>query len=92
MLSPFPIPPPQTPYSTLLPFAAKSVLPHPPTHSYLTPLASPFSGVSSLHRTKHIPLMPGESVLCYICIRDHRLAFVCPLVGSLVPGSSERSS
>ena len=36
----------------LLPFASKRVLPHPPTHSYLTPIGSPFSGTSSLHRTK----------------------------------------
>lgn len=27
----------------------------PPTHSHLTPLASTFSGASSLHRNKYIP-------------------------------------
>ena len=42
------------PPSIPLPFASKRVLPHPPTHSHFTPLASPFSGVSSLHRTKHL--------------------------------------
>ena len=36
------------------PFTSKRVLPHAPTYSYLTSLAFPFSGPSSLHRTKHI--------------------------------------
>ena len=43
------------PPSIPLPFASKRVLPHPPTHSHFTPLASPFSGVLSLHRTKQLP-------------------------------------
>ena len=42
MLSPFP-------------FASKRVLPQLPTNSHHTPLASPFTGATSLHRTKHSP-------------------------------------
>jgi hypothetical protein len=55
MLSPFLGSPPQTPYPTPLPFASKRVFLQPPTHSHLTPLASPFFGASSLHRTKCLP-------------------------------------
>lgn len=36
-------------------FASKRVVLHLPTHSCLSPLASPFSEASSLHRTKCIP-------------------------------------
>ena len=53
MFSPFPVslqePPPIS-----LSFASKRVFP-PPTHFRLIPLASPFSGASNLHGTKHLP-------------------------------------
>jgi hypothetical protein len=35
-------------------FVSKKMLPHPPIHSYLTPLAFPFSGASSFHRYKFL--------------------------------------
>ena len=38
------------PYSP--PPASMRVFPHPPTHSHLPTLASPYIGASSLHRTK----------------------------------------
>ena len=31
------------------------VLPHPPTYSHLTALASPYPGASNLYRTKGLP-------------------------------------
>ena len=37
------------------PFASIRVLLHPPTHSCLTALESPYAGASSLHRTKGLP-------------------------------------
>ena len=55
MLSPFLVSPLKTPYPILPPPASMRVFPHPPTHSCLTTLASPFDGATSLHRTKHLP-------------------------------------
>ena len=52
MSSPFLFPALRTP-PFLLHFTSKNVLPYPPTH--FIPLASPFSGASSLYTTKHIP-------------------------------------
>ena len=48
-------PPPLHEFFTSSPFlfVSERVLP-PPTHSYLTPLASPFSGASRFYRIKHI--------------------------------------
>ena len=43
------------PSHPLSPFASMRVLPHQPTHSCLTTLASPYTEVSSLHRTKGLP-------------------------------------
>jgi hypothetical protein len=37
------------------PFSAIRVLLYPLTHSHLNPLASPYAGTSSLHRTKGLP-------------------------------------
>lgn len=51
-MSPFLVYPPWTSHPTPLPFALIGCS---PTHSFLTPLASPFSGPWSLHRTKHLP-------------------------------------
>jgi hypothetical protein len=42
-----------------LPFASEMVLPT-PTHSHLTPSASPFPGASSFYRIKHIPSHWGQ--------------------------------
>ena len=55
MLSPFLISPPQAPYLISLPLVSMKELSYPPISFHLTPLASPFSGASSLHRTKHLP-------------------------------------
>jgi hypothetical protein len=52
MLSPFPVSPLENPYPFLPPPASLRVLTHPPTHSHLTALAFPYTGESSLHRTK----------------------------------------
>jgi hypothetical protein len=49
---PVPHPPSTPPYPLSLLFTSMGVLSHPPTNSYLTPLASSFSGASSPHRTK----------------------------------------
>ena len=59
MISPFPVTPPHnslisSPSPHLL-FASMRVLLHPLTHSCLTTPASPYTGSSSLHRTKGIP-------------------------------------
>ena len=52
MLSRFPVSTLRTPYSVPPSPASMRVLPHLPTHSHLTTLALPYTGVSSLHRTK----------------------------------------
>ena len=54
MLYLFLVSPPHTP-SFPPTLCSKRVLPHPPTHFCLTPLALPFFGEWSLHRTKHLP-------------------------------------
>jgi hypothetical protein len=43
------------PLPFLLPFASKRVLPYPPTYTHLTPLASPFTGATNLHRPRASP-------------------------------------
>ena len=50
MLFPFSISPPQPPY-VISPVSMR-MLAHPPTKSHLTVLAFPFTGTSSLHKTK----------------------------------------
>jgi hypothetical protein len=47
--------PSANPSSLLLPPASMKMLPHPPTHSCLTTLASFYSGASSLDRVKGLP-------------------------------------
>lgn len=54
MLSPFSYLPPWVPQHIPPPFHLLEGAP-PPNNSYLTPLAFPFSGESSLHKTKGIP-------------------------------------
>ena len=44
----------QIPCPITPPPASMRVLPHPPTHSLLTDLAFPYTGASSLHRTKDL--------------------------------------
>ena len=55
MLSCFPVPPPKPPSLILPPPASMRVLPHPPTHSWLTSIAFLYTGATSLHRTKDLP-------------------------------------
>ena len=55
MLSPFLSSHRKTPIPSHLPFASKRVIPHPPTNSFLTPLASPYARASSLLSTKSLP-------------------------------------
>ena len=55
MLSPFPVSPLQAPIPSPPP-ASMRVLPHAPTHSYLTTLEHPpHAGSWNLHRTKGFP-------------------------------------
>jgi hypothetical protein len=70
--------------------ASMRVLPHLPTYSCLTTLAFPYTGTSSLHRTKGLPLplMPDKTIFCYICRWSHGSLHVFSLVGGLIPGSS----
>jgi hypothetical protein len=52
MLSPFPVSPPESPYPIPCLPATMGVFPHPPIHPHLPALAFPYTGASSLHRTK----------------------------------------
>ena len=67
MLSPFPVFPPQPPYSIspLLLWGCS-----PPTHSCLLPPQGPL-----------FPLMPDKAILCYICSWSHGSHHVYSLVG-----------
>ena len=55
MLSPFLVCSLQTPYPVPFSPASMTVFPHPPSHSYFTTLAFPYTGASSIHRTKGLP-------------------------------------
>jgi hypothetical protein len=79
---PFPVSPLQAPITSPLPFTSKKMLPHTPTHSCLTPLASPYSGASSLQKTKvvPIPLVPDKAI-CYICTWSYDPCMYRLLVG-----------
>ena len=72
-----------------LPFASVRVLLHPFTHSCFTPLASPYTGASSL---PPLPLMSDKAMLCYICIWRPGSLHVYSLVGEFIPGSSRWSN
>ena len=87
MLSLFLVSSPQTLIPS--PSASMRVLPYPPTHSHLTALAFPYTGASSLHRTKGplLPLMSIKAILCYVCGWSHRSLHMYSLFGGLVPGS-----
>jgi hypothetical protein len=50
-----PISPSQTPYPISPTPASVRVFPHAPTHYYLTILAFPYTGASSLHMIKGLP-------------------------------------
>ena len=91
MISPFLVTPPQPPlhHSSSPPLCLYEMLLHPFTHSRLTPLASPYTGASSL---PPLPLMSDKAVLCNICIWSHSSLHVNSLVGGLVPTSSGWSS
>ena len=52
MLSHFLVSSPEPAYSIALLSDSMGVSPHPLTHSHLTILAFPYTGASSLHRTK----------------------------------------
>jgi hypothetical protein len=58
-MSSFSVSPPQTPYSIPLTPPSMRVLLHPFTHLHLTSLAFPYTGASSLHRTKGHPIDAG---------------------------------
>ena len=94
MLPPSQFPLCKAPIPFPFPFASMRVLPNPSIHSLLTVLAFPYSGASSLHRTKGLPffsLMPNQTVLFYRCSQSHGLTHVYSLDCGLVPGSSEMS-
>jgi len=81
MLSPFPVSPPQPPHPFPLPcFYEDAPL---SIHSHLPALTFPYTGASSLHRTKGLPshLMPDKAILCYICGWSHGKLHVCSLGG-----------
>lgn len=61
---PFPVSPPQISYSIPTPPASIRVLPYPLTHCSLTTLAFPYTGASSLQRTKSLP----SHCLCVDCL------------------------
>jgi hypothetical protein len=95
MLSPFPVPPSETPYPISLPPVSMRVLPHPPNHPLLPPcLGIPLYWVMEPSQEKGPPppIMPNKAILCYICSWSHGSLHVYCLVGGLVPGSSEGSS
>jgi hypothetical protein len=71
----FPVSPLQTPIPISPLSVSMRVLPYPPTHSYLTALAFPYTEESSLHRTKGLP-----SHCCQI-----RLSSVTHAVGAMGP-------
>jgi hypothetical protein len=75
-------------------FVSKRVLPHPPTHSCITPLASLLSWGNKppQDQVPPLPLMPNKAILCYTCSRSHGPTHVYSLVGGLVPGHPEGSS
>ena len=90
MLSPFPVPLPQVPHPISLLFTSKKVLPYPPTHSYLTPLASPFSGASSLQGSSPPPPTEDREGIPLLRMEWVPQTSSCMLFGScLVPGISE---
>jgi hypothetical protein len=63
------------------------LLPHSPTHFFLSTLAFLYPGSLSLHRTKGLPLpsvMPDKTILCYISSWSHGSLQVYCLVGGLV--------
>jgi hypothetical protein len=68
------------------------VFPHVPTHSHLTALASPYTGASSLHRTKGLPSHCCQiRQLLLLQMQLEPWVPPCVLFGDLVPGSSEES-
>jgi len=87
MLSPFSIFPPQAPIRSSLSPASMRVPLHPPTHTCLSGLVSPYPGSFSFHTTKRLP-----SQWCQIRPSSATYpagAWVPPvfsLVGGLVPG------
>ena len=79
MLSPFPVSPPEIPYT--IPPASIRVLPHPciPLH---------WGTKSSQDQEPLLPPLPNKAILCYISVQSHGSLHVYSLVGSLVLGSS----
>ena len=66
MLSPFLVPPLDTPYSTPPPLAFMRVLPYQHTCSFLTALAFSYTGAFSLHRTKGLSSHRCPSSATYV--------------------------
>jgi hypothetical protein len=82
---------PNPPSHPPLPFASMRVLPHPPTYSFLTTLAFPFTlGCIKPPQDQGppLPLMPDKAILYYIRSWSHWSLHVYSLLGGLVPESS----
>jgi hypothetical protein len=60
MLSPFPVSPLQQPHPISFCFVSKKVLSYPLTQSFLTSLASSYTGMTSFHRIKGLPLIDAR--------------------------------
>ena len=89
MFSPFPVFPPEPSYPIPPPPASMRVLPLPPIHSHFTTRAFPYTGKSSLHRTKD--LSSFDSRQCHLLLHmqlEPWAIHVYSLVGGLVHGSS----
>ena len=86
MLYPFPVSPPETPYSILPPPASIRVL---FLHSSFCSLIHLHWGIDpSQDQGPFLPLMSNKSIHCYICSWGQGSIHMYSLVGSLVPGSS----
>ena len=89
MLSPFPVPLPQTPY--LLPSTYFYEGTHPPIYSLLPycPSIPLHWGIKSPQdQGPPLPLIPDKAIHCYICSWSHGSLHVYSWVGGLVPGRS----
>ena len=79
MLSPFPVSPPESPYSIF-----------PPSHP-LQPLCHGIFlhwGIKPYeNQGPFLPLMSDMTILCYMCTWSHGSLHVYSLVSSLIPGS-----
>jgi hypothetical protein len=87
MLSPLPISTPQPPIPSTIPFASKSLLPHPPVLPHPSSIPLCCGNKPPQDQGLPLPLMPDKAILCYICSWSHGSLHVYSLVADLVPGN-----